>query len=327
MNEDELVRKIFEKSLEDPTLDLHKLNLPRKVVLRVAQQYKKDLDDARIEFDHVTKEMEKYRYTPLWGAGRSPGTSLEAKHTFVARLTALFPDLTEYAERGEVYSVANHIQLLLSEVSNQLPDNSLLDETDLPSPSGIIFGVSKFFECTDAIAWIAHGPEDSDQSSWNYGGVQLIEYGDRGLQKTPWNFVFWKSEEALIDLTDKDFLDNIDTVEHAIQLRRFFGAFCYFLSQRLLVSKAEKADRASRRRVHDDRLIQVIELRATESNPSEALGNTIEHDFRWMVRGHWRKQPYGPKRGLVKPIWISPYVKGPDDKPVKINTRLFEVAR
>jgi hypothetical protein len=30
----------------------------------------------------------------------------------------------------------------------------------------------------------------------------------------------------------------------------------------------------------------------------------------WMVRGHWRAQPYGPGRTLRRPQWIEPYDKG-----------------
>lgn len=30
------------------------------------------------------------------------------------------------------------------------------------------------------------------------------------------------------------------------------------------------------------------------------------------VRGHWRNQPFGPKRSKRKLVWIEPYTKGPD---------------
>jgi len=41
----------------------------------------------------------------------------------------------------------------------------------------------------------------------------------------------------------------------------------------------------------------------------------VEWQRRWMVRGHWRLQPYGPKHSLRRMRWIDPYVKGPEDKP------------
>lgn len=41
-----------------------------------------------------------------------------------------------------------------------------------------------------------------------------------------------------------------------------------------------------------------------------------EFTCRWMVRGHWRQQWY-PSRGVHRPIWINPHIKGPDDKPLR----------
>jgi hypothetical protein len=47
---------------------------------------------------------------------------------------------------------------------------------------------------------------------------------------------------------------------------------------------------------------------------------------RFIVRGHWRNQWY-PSEGRNKPIWIMPYVKGPDGAPVTGGTKLYNVAR
>jgi hypothetical protein len=36
----------------------------------------------------------------------------------------------------------------------------------------------------------------------------------------------------------------------------------------------------------------------------------------YLVRGHWKHQPYGPGRSLRKLIQIEPYWKGPEDAPI-----------
>jgi hypothetical protein len=51
---------------------------------------------------------------------------------------------------------------------------------------------------------------------------------------------------------------------------------------------------------------------------------TVEWSHRWMVRGHWRLQPYGPDHKLRKTIWIDPYVKGPEDKPLDIRLTIWK---
>jgi len=74
--------------------------------------------------------------------------------------------------------------------------------------------------------------------------------------------------------------------------------------------------RAAHRRLQRELpALRVIELAHTGSKP-ESRGGHVEWSRRWMVRGHWRNQPYGPGRTERRLTWIDPYVKGPDDKPL-----------
>jgi hypothetical protein len=43
-------------------------------------------------------------------------------------------------------------------------------------------------------------------------------------------------------------------------------------------------------------------------------------DHRYWVSGHERNQAYGPGRSLRKKIDIDPFLKGPEDKPIKAST-------
>ncbi|MEU4558506.1 hypothetical protein AB0F72_08950 [Actinoplanes sp. NPDC023936] len=36
------------------------------------------------------------------------------------------------------------------------------------------------------------------------------------------------------------------------------------------------------------------------------------YKHRWIVRGHWRQQAYGPERSLRRQTWIASHVKGPE---------------
>jgi hypothetical protein len=49
----------------------------------------------------------------------------------------------------------------------------------------------------------------------------------------------------------------------------------------------------------------------------------LEHKF--MVRGHWRMQPYGPAHSLRRRTWIMPFWKGPEDA-VATADRIYRVA-
>lgn len=51
-----------------------------------------------------------------------------------------------------------------------------------------------------------------------------------------------------------------------------------------------------------------------------------EYSHRWIVRGHMRNQPIGPRNSKGGQnhmrIWIAPYVKGPEDKPLVLKDRV-----
>lgn len=120
-------------------------------------------------------------------------------------------------------------------------------------------------------------------------------------------------------------------IRHKVAL---VGAAWALLGQRLLRASPAPIARASRRRVerqgwHMEPVVRVVELRRTEHQPAatESIASVDWH-CRWMVAGHWREQPCGPGRVLRRPTWVLPYVKGPEDKPLKPpSTKVFAVVR
>lgn len=59
---------------------------------------------------------------------------------------------------------------------------------------------------------------------------------------------------------------------------------------------------------------------------SEREAEARDYSHRWIVRGHMRNQRVGPRNtpGGQKHlrVWIAPYVKGPDDKPLILKDRV-----
>lgn len=111
----------------------------------------------------------------------------------------------------------------------------------------------------------------------------------------------------------------------------YFAAAMALFGQQLLVSRRERASRATRRRAAEvwktEKLVNVVELRRKtihKDNPGHA---EVEWSHQWLVRGHWRNQWY-PSAGRHQPVWVSPYVKGPEDKPLlPSRNRVFAVVR
>ena len=114
---------------------------------------------------------------------------------------------------------------------------------------------------------------------------------------------------------------------------RHFLTTLRFMQQRILVDQPTVVTaRAARRRLAcagiDDPQVRVILLRRRAYRAiDEETGVSVAWSCRWLVRGHWRAQ-FFPASGEHRPIWIAPYVKGPDGKPFRQpRETIFSVAR
>lgn len=123
-----------------------------------------------------------------------------------------------------------------------------------------------------------------------------------------------------------------DRLEQAtFDILSFLQCLWRLLGQRVAVGIQQRPPRAQRRRAekvrYPDKYVTVITLRRPR-RPANEDGDhqPVDWSHRWFVEGHWRWQPY--KDGTVKQIWISPYIKGPEDKPLVIRgARVFKWAR
>lgn len=68
------------------------------------------------------------------------------------------------------------------------------------------------------------------------------------------------------------------------------------------------------------RKVKMLVLRENLHRPVESSDDDErvrrEYSHRFIVRGFWRNQAYGPNHSLRRRQWIPPFVKGPADKPL-----------
>jgi hypothetical protein len=111
-----------------------------------------------------------------------------------------------------------------------------------------------------------------------------------------------------------------------------FASMLAFIDQRILIRSKLAAPRASRRRIGREvkkellRDVNVVKLRRHASRKGEGSSRPVDWSCQWLVGSHWRDQWY-PSEHVHRPKWIMPYMKGPEDKPVKGVGRLFAVVR
>lgn len=76
--------------------------------------------------------------------------------------------------------------------------------------------------------------------------------------------------------------------------------------------------------------VKLVDLRRHEHAAVETAEQAAERrkiSVRFMVRGHWKRQAYGPARSLRRQIYIAPFMKGPDGAPLKVPTPVVKVLR
>lgn len=104
---------------------------------------------------------------------------------------------------------------------------------------------------------------------------------------------------------------------------RFLLAACTWLEQRICSVSLSPIERHRRKQIaRDFRIppppeVKVVQLRRLE-NPQRTPGESepVDWSCRWIVNGHWRNQICA--KGEHKLIYILPYVKGPEDKPLRV---------
>lgn len=124
-------------------------------------------------------------------------------------------------------------------------------------------------------------------------------------------------------------------MQTTVGLAHFILAGLAWLDSKVLVAEVPDVPRQRRkeyRRVLGrDSDIKLIRLRREDrpNHDTERNNDPTHRDFayRFVVRGHWRNQPYGPGRAEHRLTWIMPFVKGPDDKPLREKLPVYVVNR
>lgn len=104
------------------------------------------------------------------------------------------------------------------------------------------------------------------------------------------------------------------------------------MQQRIAHTTPTRLDRAERRRGkragYPEREVVVVRLRREqEDHIRHEVESEANYSHRFIVGGHWRNQPY-PSEGVIRQIWISPYVKGDPSLPLVVRPRrVFNVVR
>lgn len=161
--------------------------------------------------------------------------------------------------------------------------------------------------------------------------------GDEGVPVTTTSFI-WQFGESVREVADRKNPNHTwierthsKTSESVLVLSRLLLAGQAWLNQRILCTSSGTVERHRRKQLVREYQaevsdVKVVELRRREtvSQSSGAHPAHVDWSCRWIVNGHWRNQPYKDARKL---IYIMPYVKGPDDRPLRVPKQTVYAVR
>lgn len=227
---------------------------------------------------------------------------------------------------ADSYFITDEFKRLVFAATDSLP-NCHIEPEDIPSLWGWVTfeNVSLFSEFIDVDAVRAHtsiatahlDPHRFDND--RVDGLLWMPIGSReNGELTDIHLAFQLFTEDSLLLPAAIYLLSSRTNDDS-RIIRFTKALWLLLSQQNVSETTEETParpfrkRAERAGVRP--LIRVVRLPRRVREPS-GEHRDVEWQSRWIVRGHWRQQPWGPERKRIRPVWIAPYVKGPEDKPL-----------
>ena len=123
-----------------------------------------------------------------------------------------------------------------------------------------------------------------------------------------------------------------DKTDKLHELRWVFTAM-HLMAQRLATTVEHRTspmarESARRKNLALTPLLKVVALRRMEADrPAGGEHQHRDWQWKWLVQGHWRNQWY-ESESIHRRIFIESYVKGPDDKPLKLpGHTIFKVER
>ncbi|RZU76005.1 hypothetical protein EV384_4600 [Micromonospora kangleipakensis] len=197
-----------------------------------------------------------------------------------------------------------------------LPDTPF-ESTDLPAPHGLLAWALPL-ETMAALSWT------STTNGVVAVGYRAVGAGLQGpdLQRLR-EHVGWLIPTWCTQIPDGSILAPTNPAQP-------LNATLLLIAQQLAQTSHAPVDdrirKAYRRQSRHEPEVRLIQFRGSrgasrsDGNGGQPTGEGVSREYRWWVRGHWRRQPYGPGRSQRRLIYINPQLRGPQDKPIKATT-------
>ncbi|MFI7578309.1 hypothetical protein [Micromonospora sp. NPDC049497] len=257
----------------------------------------------------------------LTGLLRGPAGLPDPLHAPEARRT-----LADHLDRAPLYWINHEFTDLINAVTGSQPPAPVTDRIT-PSPSGLVVWPhpTSTQGRVAAVSWTPHA------NGWHMLGYRSIGGGlDDDLMPTLRHDIGW-----LIPV-HTEHVSRTASIGGSHPLGPLITTWL-LMNQQMTETTPAKLPRATRNAYHRSQRpapdVRLVRIRPPSSTPVTDTPTPTGHrtrgtpDYRYWVSGHERNQAYGPGRSLRKKIDVEPFLKGPDDKPIKLSTTVRVLGR
>lgn len=235
-------------------------------------------------------------------------------------------------DTSDTYILSDDAHQLIQAAKKSLPIDLKLEHIQIPKNNGMIF--------LDSPHEISEFGFDSIPDKESVVLVEAISWYD---MQGDMYIVLWGNPHQSTSLLSPFFIAPINndfTLSNGItfkpedlkQLTDWLITFWTFISQKVKSISQEKpglqratSKRAIRAGYTGD--ILAITLRRREHAITYEPGETeVQWSHRWLVGGHWKNQYY-PSTKSHQLIFIDPYIKGPENLPLIVKDKVYNVLR
>ena len=260
-------------------------------------------------------------------------------------VNTLTNNVSETLWRGDTMYITEDMEHLILQAADDLPDDYRWDMHTLLCPVGFCLLEEPLFGADihgrnlsiSAISWcmmrhgggeekvlVIHFWTSTDESMDEVNQILIPDMRECGFPIGPFMLAhyYMLGDGGIIRPgKDHDHPQGTELVDSTLGL---FAAMNILAGQTIGTPIKIPPDRASRKRYQRDftnapeRMITLITLRRKSAQKHDPDAPPVPWSRRWVVTGHWRKQP--DKNGWHW-VYIYEYIKGPEDKPLIIRER------
>jgi len=225
--------------------------------------------------------------------------------------------LAESLDRARLYWIDSSFTELAEHAASQMP--AVTASRDLaPCDDGLLVWTrSATTRRITAVSWASHG---------DLTHVVVYRAIGTGLDDQPMQHlrdeVGWLAPMRAFQLRHEQLADEAHDHSCAILLATWL-----LIAQKAAETVPAEVDKTIRKRyaranrpLPDVRIVRIRAHTQGEGTATTAASTGRTYTNRVWVTGHWRNQAYGPGRALRRPVYIHPFLRGPEDTPIKLST-------